>query len=45
MACEVASGPFPLVHLMYLLALCMFLRAAVSLSEVSISSRVMTSLC
>ena len=43
-ACEVASGPFLLVHLMYLLALCMFLRAAVLLSEVSILSRVMTSL-
>ena len=44
MACEVASGPFLLVHLMYPLALWMFLRAAMSLSEVSISFRVMTSL-
>ena len=43
-ACLVASGPFFLVHLMYLLALCMFLRAAVSLSKVSMSSRTMTSL-
>ena len=43
-ACEVASGPFFLVHLMYPLALWMFLRAAMSLSEVSILFRVMTSL-